>query len=70
MKQKKTESSVLVILSAVGLIANAVYQRGRKRGLEDGWHVVRGAAIERLSELNEEEKNKHEEEEENKHEEE
>lgn len=62
MKQKRTESSVLALLAAVGLTVKAVYRRGRKRGREDGWHVVRGAAIERLLKLNEEEENKHEEE--------
>lgn len=61
MKQKRTESSVLALLTAVGLTVNAVYQRGRKRGREDGWHAIRGVLIERLLMSNEEE-NKHEEE--------
>lgn len=61
MKQKRTESSVLALLAAVGLTVKAVYRRGRKRGQEDGWHVVRGIMIEHLSISNEEE-NEHEEE--------
>lgn len=61
MKQKRTESSVLALLAAVGLTVKAVYRRGRKRGREDGWHVVRGIMIEHLSTSNEGE-NKHEEE--------
>ena len=59
MKQTKSQLgtfALFAVVAAEALLADAIYKRGRKRGHEDSWHVIRGELIGKLTKEDENEK--------------